>query len=121
MDDLRQTIETLTRAMIMSFRFRDARAVAGFYAENGLIIGPRGHRISGRKAIATYWSSLLTAKDWHLEVLDFAGQGNLAYQIARSTITHDVGGAEFTGSVDVVLIWKRQQDGTFRIRIDRYL
>lgn len=121
MDDLRKTIESLNRAMTEAFKCGDRRSVAQFYAADGLLIGPCGQRIVGRDAIAAYWSSFVTAKDWHLEVLEFDGDGSIVYQIARSKITHDIGGKELIGTVDVVLIWKRQPDNTYRIYVDSYL
>lgn len=121
MDDLRKTIESLNRAMTDTFKCGDRREVAQFYALDGLLIGPRGQRIVGRDAIAAYWSSFVTATDWDLEMLEFDGDGSIAYQIARSKITHDIGGQELIGSVDVVLIWKRQLDNTYRIYVDSYL
>ena len=121
MDDLRKTIESLNRAMTEAFKCGDRRKVAQFYAADGLLIGPRGQRIVGRDAIAAYWSSFVTAKDWHLEVVEFDGDGSVVYQIARSKITHDIGGKELIGTVDVVLIWKRQQDNTYRIYVDSYI
>ena len=121
MDDLRKTIESLNRAMTETFKCGDRREVAQFYAINGLLIGPCGQRIVGREAIAAYWSSFETAKDWHLEMLELDGDGSIAYQVARSKITHDIGGKELIGTVDVVLIWKRQPDDTYRIYVDSYL
>jgi uncharacterized protein (TIGR02246 family) len=118
---MRQTIESLNQAMTEAFKRGDRRDIAQFYAADGMLIGPRGQRFEGRDAIATYWASFVTAKDWHLEMLEFDGDGTIVYQVARSKITHDIGGKELISTVDVVLIWKRQQDNTYRIYVDSYL
>ena len=122
MDNLRKTIEALNQAMTDAFKRGDIRGVAQFYADDGMVIGPYGQRFQGRDAIASYWESFTTAKDWHLEMLEFDGDSNIVYQVARSKITHDFDeGDEFTGIVDVVLIWKRQSDNTYRIYVDTYM
>jgi uncharacterized protein (TIGR02246 family) len=120
-DDLRNTIETLSQAMTEAFKRGDVRELAQFYADDGMVIGPHGQRFRGRAAIADYWASFVTIKDWCLEMLELDGDGNIIYQVARSKITHDIGGKEMVGSVDVVLIWKRQRDNTYRICVDSYL
>jgi ketosteroid isomerase-like protein len=104
-----------------AFRQGKARDIAQFYADKALIVGPRGQRFAGREAIEAYWTSFLTAGDWHLRVLEFDSDGTTAYQVARSEFRHRFGDAEYTGEVDVILIWRRQADGSYRIYVDCYL
>ena len=121
MDDVRQAIETLTQTMTALFRCGYRREIAQFYTEDGFVLGPCGQQFRGREAIAQYWSSFFTARDWRLEIVRLEGSASLALQEAHSTITHVFDGETVSHTVDVLLLWKRQSDGSYRIATDCYL
>jgi uncharacterized protein (TIGR02246 family) len=120
MASLRSVIEEHNRRMVEAFKRGDYLAVSRFYADDATIFSYRGQKVRGREAIDKYWTSIKGAKDWKLEVIELGGDRETIYQIGRSTLTTERDGKQSTYACDFVVIWKRQQDGTYRIHVDIY-
>ena len=117
---LRAEVDSLNRAMEQAFAKRDMLAVARFYADDGVILGPRGFRTAGRKDIDAYWRGLREPRSWKLDVLDVGGSRDDAWQLGRSTLVTGRPGGDQTSVVNFIVIWKRQADGSLRIAMDFY-
>jgi ketosteroid isomerase-like protein len=111
----RAEIERLNREMTSALERGDGLAVAGVYADDARIAGPKHQTIEGREAIDGYWSRIKDAK-WTLEVREVGGSKDDAYEIGVSTLTSTRG----TYTCDFVVIWKRGADGKLRIHLDLY-
>jgi ketosteroid isomerase-like protein len=119
-DSVPEQIVAANRQMVETFKRGDLLGVARFYADDATIFSYRGQKIQGREAIDRYWTGSKGAKDWKLEVIELGGDKETVYQIGKSSLTTNSGGAEKTYVCDFVVIWKRQQDGTYKIYVDIY-
>jgi len=117
---LRAEIDSLNRAMERAFASGNMLAVARFYADDGVLMGPRGSRTAGRKDIDAYWQALREPKSWKLEVFDVGGSRDDAWQLGRSTLVMGGPQGDRTSIVNFIVIWKRQKDGTLKIALDFY-
>jgi ketosteroid isomerase-like protein len=117
---LRAEIEAINRQMEGAVARGDMLAVSAYYADDARLIGPRGQEVRGRSAIDTYWSRIQGAKAWQLEAFDIGGGANEAYQFGRSTFVQMLPTGERKSVTDFVVVWKRGQDGRFRIALDFY-
>jgi uncharacterized protein (TIGR02246 family) len=117
---LRAEIDSLNRAMERAFASKDMLAVARFYADDAVIMGPRGFRTAGRTDIDNYWKGLREPKTWKLDVLDVGGHRDDAWQLGRSTLVTGGPDGDRTSVVNFVVIWKRQADGSLRMALDFY-
>jgi ketosteroid isomerase-like protein len=118
---LRAEIERATEALAAAGRANDMAAVAGFYADDALMLGPDGYRAQGRGAIDSYWQSLRGAvSDWRLETFSVAGAGDLAQGLGRSRLSlARPDEAPRISTVDFCLIWCKQPGG-WKIAVDAY-
>lgn len=117
---LRTEIEAINRQMERAVARGDMLTVAGYYADDARLIGPRGQEVRGRTAIDAYWSGFRSAKAWKLEAFDIGGSTNEAYQFGRSTFVQTLPTGERSSVTDFVVIWRRGQDGRLRIALDFY-
>lgn len=115
---LRREIEDANRRMVETFKRGDLAGVAAFYEDDAVIFFARDQRMRGRKAIDAYWTGLKGGKDWKLEVYEVGGDRETLYQVGRSTFTSEVDGKETVYACDILVIWKRQKDGRYKIHVD---
>ena len=116
-----RTIEALNRDMESALREGDLLGVARFYADDAILLGPRGQRVEGREAIDRYWTGIRGAKDWKLTTTKLGGERETVYQIGRSRLVTAEGGRESVSEVEFVVVWRRQPSGdTYRIEVDSY-
>lgn len=117
---LRAEIDSLNRAMERAFASGNMTAVARFYADDAVLMGPRGSRTAGRKDIDAYWQGIREPKTWKLEVFDVGGSRDDAWQLGRSTLVTGGPNGDRTSVVNFVVVWKRQKDGAMRMVLDFY-
>ncbi len=118
---LRQQIEAVNRGMEEAFARGDLRAVARFYADDAVMLGPGGERVQGREAIDRYWGGVSNPRRWKLEVYDVGGSLNEAYQLGRSSLTSlNNQGQERTSVTDFIVIWKRAPGAEWKIAVDMW-
>ncbi len=113
-------IEAANRVLEERFRAGDVLGVADLYADDALLIGPSGLRIEGREEIDAYWSEFARPVDWRLEVQDVGGSAELAWELGTSHMTQESDGAAHTSVVDLLFLWRRAPDGTWRIAFHAY-
>jgi uncharacterized protein (TIGR02246 family) len=118
--ELRGQIEAVNRRMEQAFARGDLRAVAAFYADDAVMMGPGGERVRGRAAIDRYWAGIRNPKRWKLDVFDVGGSATEAYQLGRSSLVSLHEGREHTSVTDFIVIWKRDSGGEWRIAVDMW-
>lgn len=106
--------------MEAAFARGDLKAVARFYADDAVMMGPRGERVRGREAIDRYWSTISNPRRWKLDVFDVGGSLNEAYQLGRSSLTFLHDGQERTSVTDFIVIWKRTPGAEWKIAVDMW-
>lgn len=117
---IRTEVESVNRAMETAFNRGDLLAVARFYADDAVIMGP-GTRVRGRERVDQYWLGISNPKSWRLEVFEVGGSRDEPWQLGRSTlVSGSSSGQDHTSVVDFIVLWRRQADGQLRIYVDMY-
>lgn len=99
----------------------DLLGVAAFYLDDSVLLSPSGTTVSGREAIDSYWARFTRATAWELQILELEGNAELVSQRGRSLLTfREDDGTTRIGDVQFVLIWRRQEDGSWKIAVDAY-
>lgn len=120
-DALQTEVRMLCRGMEVALRDGDLQRVASFYTDEGILLSPGGKRQGGsRELLEQYWARFDTAVDWSLTTHSIEGVEGLLIQRGRSDISFDNDGMRRVGTVEFVLIWQRQPDGSLKIAADGY-
>jgi ketosteroid isomerase-like protein len=109
-----------TRHLEQQFRSGNLLGVADVYADDAVLVDPRGERTSGRAEIDAYWSAIEEPVDWRLEVREIGGSDAIAYGLGTSHLTTRRGGELQVSVVDVLVVWRREPSGAWVIELDAY-
>lgn len=116
--DTRTEVERLNHDIEKAIEKKDMAAIVELYSDDATMMIPGGKKIQGRKAIADYWYKMADAKSLKSEVLELGGNSKMLYQIGRWTITKIENGTEKTITTDVVIVWKRENNYTYKIQLN---
>ena len=96
-------------------RPRDDRASAACYEYDAIMLAPSQSPIMGRSAIEGFLSSFPPLSDYRLEVAEIVGDGDLAFERgSASMILEPTEGPPQQLSINYLIIWRRQTDGSWR-------
>ncbi len=115
--ETRIDVENLNKQFEDNIKNKDFASIIDLYADDASIVLPGGKKVQGRKAIAEYWYTLSSTTNLKSEIMDLGGSGKIVYQLGKWTITTVKDGLEKTISTDIVLVWKRQQDYSYKIKL----
>ena len=115
---MRTEVDALARGMEQALRSGDLAAVAAYYADDAVLLGPGGFRVEGRQAIDAYWAAFEHPIDWRLETRRIEGDPDLIAWRGVSYLRH--GAPEQLSVVEFVLLWERQEDGRLQVVLDAY-
>ena len=110
-------IEALNRQLEERFGAEDLLGVANLYADDVVLLNGTT-RIEGREAVDAYWSELHDPVAWRLETSRIGGSGRLAYERGRSRLTQRRDGLEHTTVTEYLRIWRKADDGEWRIAVE---
>ncbi len=116
--ETRTDIGNLNKQFEINIQKKDFASIIDMYADGASIVLPGGKKVQGRKAIADYWYTLTSATSLKSEILVLGGSGKIVYQLGKWTITTVKDGVEKTIATDIVLVWKRQQDFSYKIQLN---
>jgi ketosteroid isomerase-like protein len=116
----RQKITDATRLIEERFRAGDMLGVADFYSEEAILFAPGGRRFRGRKEIDDYWSNILEPVDWELKIHSIEGNRDMAFERGTSILSARYGGELRTSTVEFAFLWRREEDGAWRIQLDAF-
>ena len=116
--DTRTEVERLNHDIEKAIEKKDMAAIVELYSDDATIIVPGGKKIQGRKAIADYWYKMADAKSLKSEIVELGGNSKMLYQIGRWTITKVENGVEKTITTDIVLVWKRENNYSYKIQLN---
>ena len=149
--DLSELVLDLNTAMEEAFNEGKLEEVAAFYAEDAVMLGPKGYKIEGGEEIRNYWKRIQGPVSWKLSVLAlsrtesdiyktaaYKGMTNkptdwksivgekwkgksLIYQLGHSSLVFKPKGEEVTSDVDFIIVWVQQPDGIYKIGVDSYV
>ena len=110
-------------AFSAAYRAGDAEAVAALYADDAFYLAP-GDEIE-RGDVGRHFGFLSSFEPGagpiiEFEVVDRDVSGGLAYDIGYFTFRQDGAPAEGAGRGKFIVIWKRGEDGVWRIHADGY-
>lgn len=110
-------------AFSAAYRAGDAEAVAALYADDAFYLAP-GDEIE-RGDVGRHFGFLSSFEPGagpviEFEVVDRDISGGLAYDIGYFTFRQDGAPAESAGRGKFIVIWKRGEDGVWRIHADGY-
>jgi uncharacterized protein (TIGR02246 family) len=102
-----------------AFNRGDAAAVAAMYTPDGAVLPPGAARADGREAIERFWRGAIDAGAGEIALRpeEVVEAGDLAYEVGSATLKPRAGGAP-PASVKYVVVWRRGQDGVWRLHRD---
>lgn len=120
---VRASIEDANAVWLDAFARGDQKALAGFYAADASLTGPRSASLEGSDRIAQHFAAQRRLGIDHasLQTLDVVCVDDVAYEVGRYGL-----GAVGSAPVDLAVttdsgryfaIWKAQPDGTWRYQV----
>ena len=120
-DSPRDEIEAALVTFTAAFNSGDGAKVAAHYAEDAAVFPPGSPRVDGRAKIQEFWQGAITAglTDLTLKAVEVYGAGDLAYEVGEvSYSAPDSSGQRKTSIGKYIVVWKKDQDGTWRLYRD---
>lgn len=116
----RPTIEAANSDWVPAMKRRDAKAIASFYAEDGVLIAPDGKALQGRDAVEASYAKGMTAS------FRFVGggivqdgvvlaPGPLIYEWGHAGIEIERDGKTVHSAGNYLTVWKRNAAGKWEI------
>lgn len=101
---------------------KDAEGLAALYAEDGMRLPPDASRTVGRDAIEEMFEGEFAAglENLQLEPTEIGHDGNLGWVVGNSTIEFPMGDTMGTGTGNYVVVYRKEDDGVWRIVIDTW-
>jgi uncharacterized protein (TIGR02246 family) len=100
----------------------DASLVAAVFAEDGVQLAKGGKIIKGREAIAARQAAAMKGADPGVKVsvvtLDIWLDGDIAYETGSYKYEYTAKGKPGTDEGKYVTIWKKQKDGSWKLKMD---
>ena len=101
---------------------KDVDKVVSFYAEDGAIYAPNAPLAAGRPAIKVEWTGMMNLPgfmvNWVPSRVEVARSADLAWSTGTYTLTSSVPGGSGTDHGKYVAVWKKQQDGSWKVEAD---
>jgi len=122
-DDVGAAIDAANAKMMADYAAGDAKALALAYTEDAVMLPPDATRVAGHAAIETLWKSWIDEglKNLTLKTTEVDSGGDLAYEVGEFTLQVPVeGGTPTTATGNYVVVWKRGDDGAWRLKVDTW-
>jgi uncharacterized protein (TIGR02246 family) len=118
-----RAFEEVYRSFTAGYRAGDPEAVAALYAEDAFYLAPGGEIERGD--VVRHFGFLSSVEPGagpviEFEIVDRGISGDLAYDIGYFTFRRDGDPADSAGRGKFIVIWKRGEDGVWRIHADGY-
>ena len=113
---VKKQIMLLNQQMEDAFNNNDMNKVANFYSNDGEIVYDN-YTVKGRTNPDKYWLDLKDkGRGWKLSVVEIGGQAEFVYQLGKSDLKYiNHQGKEANSITNFVLLWRKQDDGTYKI------
>ena len=117
---LRDDVERWNREMDACLVRGDLAGYAAFYSDEATIIGFDKRKMQGREAIDRFCHAMTGIVEAKAVVLEVGASGDFIYQVATSFARWDRNGEAGSYSCDCLYLWRKEDDGTYRIFLDAY-
>ena len=117
----KEAIEAANAKFQDAFNRGDAVAVAQLYTPDAAVLPPDAPRADGLAAIQRFWQSAIDGglRDLSLQSAEIEEAGNIAYEVGTAALkAQTASGGKEALSVKYVVIWRRSEDGTWRLYRD---
>ena len=118
MSNIQTQLSLINAAFDAAFNTKQVALIPEFYEASAIVLpAPAGAPVNGSAAIEQFFSGLITAGviDHKLTLVQAVEDGNLAYQIGLwSGAMVDATGARQTFGGNVQLVYRKQNDGTWK-------
>jgi len=98
---------------------KDVDKVVSYYAEDGAIYPPNAPIASGKPGVKVEWTGMVNLPGfmvtWAPSRVDVARSADLAWSTGTYTMTTSVPGNPATDHGKYVAVWKKQQDGSWKV------
>ena len=118
--DVRRLVGLWNQEMDACLMRGDLLGYAAFYSDEATIIGYDKRKIQGRAAIDRFCLEMTGIKEARAVVLEVGSSGDLIYQVATSFASWVRNGEEGSYLCDCMYVWRKEEDGTYRIFLDGY-
>ena len=115
---LKKKSEQLNSELVAAFNAGDMLKVASFFSDDATILLPGGKKLQGRKAITEYWAGLKGAQNMKMEVEDATGTSDMIYNMCKVSYSVVKDGQPTNQTSDVVMIWKKQADWSYKLYLN---
>jgi uncharacterized protein (TIGR02246 family) len=115
---VRAAIEKENAAFSAAFARGDAAGLAAAYTDDAVVLPPDAEAARGKAAIEALLKGFITAgaKSLSLTTVDVLASGGLAVETGTGVLkTQALNAAEQSHSVKYVVVWKQQQNGSWKI------
>lgn len=119
-EEMRKIVEEETKKHIEYVLSGDPAAVASQYTEDAIRYLPMAGIMRGRKGVEKFWSAILPAEiDLSLNTVDLFGNDNIIYEIGNYSVEVKAEGqTQIKDSGDYFVVWERQADRSWKVRVD---
>jgi uncharacterized protein (TIGR02246 family) len=117
----REDIEAALTKFTDAFNSGNAAAVGQMYTEDAAVLPPDGKRVDGRKGVEEFWQGAINGgmKNLTLKALEVEESADLAYEVGAFTLdVPSEGGALSTLAGKYIVVWKKGDDGKWRLHRD---
>ena len=121
--EVRKSIEEINTKLSEAVANGDAEASAACFTEDAQFNPPNAAQVSGRENIKAAMEDMLASgmSGLELEVTEVSGSGDMVYETGTYEATINPGGPDavaFTDKGKYIVIWKKGEDGTWRLHRD---
>jgi len=101
---------------------KDVDKIVSFYADDATLFPPNAGMSGGLESIHAAWVAIVTTPGFALSnttmKIEAAQSGDLAYETGRYLLTTKVKGALQDEKGKYVVVWKKQNDGSWKVVAD---
>jgi ketosteroid isomerase-like protein len=113
------SLAKIREAWVEDLRTKQLEPILKFYASDAAFLQPTGERITGSPALRTFFQTIMATfnSDLTLHSQNLETSGDLAYDSGdfQEALTNIATGAKLTSKGSYVIIFKRQQNGSWQI------
>jgi len=108
--DIHATILSLAESFESTFESGDAKNIAEFYTENGMLLPEGSDFIEGKQAIQEYWQAAIEMgiKGIKLDLIEIEQHDDTVIEMSKYTLSSSDG--QVIDSGKGIVIWKRMGD-----------